>query len=202
MSKPSEENRLNLFPYLYADFPLPLLRFPPAWLRAEAATRGQAHTSITEKRVTKGRGGGETGLQKASSIITARDIFKAHKAHGSALSLIVLNTLFAHSIPFQDQLSTLQASSPVRKCFIPSLPLPRFLRMFSCFLPSFRNAGGSPLCIFPLARGLAFRQLNARLGRDKVVSVAYRGRVILAESQPGPAQACSQGREGGFLPAR
>lgn len=57
---------------------------PPAWLRAQAATRGQECTSVTEKWVTKG---GTADLQKASSIITARDILKAHKAHGSVPSL-------------------------------------------------------------------------------------------------------------------
>lgn len=51
----------------------------------------------------------------------------------------------------------------------------------------------------PLARDLVFRQLNAQVDRDKVVSVAYQGQVIPAESHPQPAQASSKGREGGFL---
>lgn len=133
MSKLSEENKLNLSPDLCAYFPpvLPSSPLPHAWLRAQAATRGQARISVTEKWITKG---GTADLQKASSIITARDILKAHKAHGPVLSLTVLNSLIAHSIPFQDQPASLQASPLVRKYFIPSLPFPH---MFSHFLLSF-----------------------------------------------------------------
>lgn len=52
----------------------------------------------------------------------------------------------------------------------------------------------------PLAFDLVFRQLNAQVDRDKLVSVTHRGQVIITESQLPPAQASSKRREGSFLP--
>lgn len=78
--------------------------------------------SGTEKQVTKRKGGGETCKKKASSIITGRDTFKAHKAHGSALGLIVPNGLITHSITFQDQRAARQALPQIRKYLVPALP--------------------------------------------------------------------------------
>lgn len=170
MSKLSEENKLNLFPYLYAYFPpsppsLPP-RSSPAWLRAQAATRGQERTSVTEKGVTKGE---TEDLQKASSIITARDILKAQSTWVSPQ--FVLNSLIAHSIPFQDQTASLQASPLVRKSFIPPLPFPNFPTCSPVSSFPFEKYPGGHTALFvpPFVPRLCLQAVD----RDQGVSLAH-----------------------------
>lgn len=79
--------------------------------------------------------------KKKASIVTGRDTFKAHKAHGSALSLIVLDSLITHSITFQDQQAARQAPPQIRKYLVPALP--HFL------LPSLQRSQQSPLHASP-----------------------------------------------------
>lgn len=91
---------------------------------------------------------GRIDLQKASSVITARDIFKAHKARGSALSLTVLDNLIAHSVRFPDRLAALQASPPVSKFFNSFSSLAPLSPHVLPFPPSLLKSRGSlhPAC--------------------------------------------------------
>jgi len=86
---------------------------------------------------------GRTDVQKASSVVTARD---SSKTHGSALGLTVLRSRSARSVPFQDRPPGLQASPPLSKRSVPPWPPPRFLPFPPC--PS-KSRGGPPPCLCP-----------------------------------------------------